>query len=204
MRSPQEENVSKVLFAITAVVLLFVGLVPVSAQAVKDGGGTVNIHLRDYCDPASFNAVLGDGACVRDVTPGLITFGGFLAELGAEKSVGAWRFAPNPGKADENDQLVITNLGGELHTFTKVKKFGGGFVAPLNAASGNPKPAPECATVVDGNLVPQPPGPDNLFIPAGGTATHASFDKLVRYQCCIHPWMRTTIQSKDSKNQGHH
>lgn len=167
--------------------------IPASAQSSKDGG-TANVHIIDYCDPVSFNLVLGDGACVRDTTPGSITFNGFIGELTAEKAAGAWWFSPVMGKAGEHDQLAISNLGGETHTFTKVKKFGGGFVAPLNDLSGNTKVAPECGTVVDGNIIPQPPGPDNLFIPAGGTATHAASHGPVRYQCCIHPWMRTTIQ----------
>ena len=190
----------RVISGLTVLLLFVIGLVPASAQAHKAKGGTATIHLLDYCDPATFNSVLGDGACERDITPGLITFNGFLAEVGAEKSVGAWRFSPSPAKAGEHDQLAITNLGGELHTFTKVKKFGGGFVAPLNDASGNPVPAPECATVVNGNLIPQPPGPDNLFIPAGGSATHAGSHENVRYQCCIHPWMRTTIRERHSES----
>jgi len=181
---------------VLTICLVFVSLLAASAQDREDDGSTVNIHMLDYCDPASFNAVLGDGACVRDTTPGLITFNGFIAEITAEKSAGAWRFNPNPGNARHHDQLVISNLGGELHTFTKVKRFGGGFVAVLNDLSGNSQVAPECGTVVDGNIVPQPPGPDNLFIPAGGSATHEGPAGLVRYQCCIHPWMRTTVQQR--------
>ena len=68
------------IFAGITVFLLFVGLVPASAQAIKDDGGTLNIHLLDYCDPASFNAVLGEGTCKRDITPGFITFNGFIAD----------------------------------------------------------------------------------------------------------------------------
>lgn len=156
-------------------------------------GGTVTIHMLDYCDPASFNAVLGAGACERDITNGSITFDGFIAELTAEKSAGAWRFSPMPTRVTEDDTLTINNLGGETHTFTKVKNFGGGFVDVLNQLTGERHVAPECGTVVDGNIVPQPPGPDNLFIPAGGTATHAASDETVKYQCCIHPWMRTVV-----------
>jgi hypothetical protein len=37
----------------------------------------INIDVRDYCDPTSFNAVLGPGTCVRDTSPGAITFPGF-------------------------------------------------------------------------------------------------------------------------------
>jgi hypothetical protein len=93
--------------------------------------------------------------------------------------------------------LHLQNLGGETHTFTEVKRFGGGFVAFLNAASGNPVPAPECAQVVNGQLVPQPPGEDNVFIPAGTSATVTEHQGVAKYQCCIHPWMHLTITPKD-------
>jgi hypothetical protein len=88
---------------------------------------------------------------------------------------------------------LTQNLGGETHTFTEVKNFGGGFVAALNEASGNLVPAPECAQVVNGQLMPQPPSDDNLFIPAGGSATVTERQGVAMYQCCIHPWMRLTI-----------
>jgi hypothetical protein len=79
-----------------------------------------------------------------------------------------------------------------------VKKFGGGFVAALNSGSGNNTPAPECAQVVNGTLVPQPPGPDNLFLAAGTSATaQVKEGEVARFQCCIHPWMRTTIDTRD-------
>ena len=61
-------------------------------------------------------------------------------------------------------------MGGEAHTFTQLKQFGGGFVDALNQASGNPVPAPECAQFVNGVLTPQRQGPDNLFISAGSSA----------------------------------
>jgi hypothetical protein len=169
------------------------------ATAFAQGqGGVFNIHIRDYCDPASFDAVLGPGACIRDTAIGAITFGGFIGEVSTDKSAGAWRFAPNQLKAAEGATLNIQSLGGETHTFTRVKRFGGGFVAVLNGLSGNPTPAPECAQVVDGNLVPQPPGPDNLFIPAGGSASATLKEgEVVRFQCCIHPWMRLTVTPQD-------
>ncbi len=183
----------KILCVLSAF-LVFATAIPSSAQSRTDDGGTVNIHMLDYCDPATFNDALGGGACVRDITFGSITFDGFVAEVGAEKSVGAWRFSPRPAKVEETDQLMISNLGGETHTFTRVQKFGGGFIAFLNDATGLHKPAPECATVVNGELIPQPPGPENLFIPAGGSANHSALDTdIVKFQCCIHPWMRTVV-----------
>jgi len=184
-----------------SVVLLSV----VSAFAQHDKSTELNIHIRDYCDPTSFNAAIGPGTCVRDTSDGAITFGGFVTELGADKSVGAWRFAPGQIRVSEGTTLHLQNLGGETHTFTEVKRFGGGFLDFLNVASGNPVPAPECAQVVDGNLVPQPPSDENIFIPAGGNATlPLEHEVVARYQCCIHPWMRITITPKDQHHEQVH
>jgi plastocyanin len=183
--------------------LVVMGVTCALAQDDKSTQPTINI--RDYCDPESFNAVIGPDTCVRDTSDGLITFSGFVAELGTDKSVGAWRFAPAQLPVAEGAVLELHNLGGETHTFTQVKRFGGGFVDFLNAASGTPVPAPECATVVDGNLVPQPPSDDNIFIPAGRSATHPFGHEVVaRYQCCIHPWMRITIIPKDQSHEEVH
>jgi hypothetical protein len=164
-----------------------------------------NIHLWDYCDPTTFNMAFGSGACERDTSTGAITVNGFLGELSSDQSVGAWRYSPAEIKSDRRPiALALQNMGGETHTFTRVKKFGGGFVDVLNQASGNPVPAPECAQLVNGVLTPQAPGPDNLMIPAGGTAS-ASVPRrdLVRYQCCIHPWMHLVVGDDDDHGHDH-
>ncbi|MBZ5613050.1 MAG: hypothetical protein LAO23_03505 [Acidobacteriia bacterium] len=189
-------------FGIAASVVL---LSVASAFAQQDKSAQSTIHIRDYCDPASFNAVIGPGTCVRDTSDGAITFSGFVTELGADKSVGAWRYAPGQIHVSQGTTLQLQSLGGETHTFTEVKRFGGGFVDFLNAASGNPVPAPECAQVVNGNLVPQPPSDKNIFIPAGGQATFSLEPQVVtRFQCCIHPWMRITITPKDQHHEQVH
>ncbi len=67
-----------------------------------------------------------------------------------------------------NEKLIVElkaisgelGVGGELHTFTKVATFGGGFIPPLNQLSGNPVPAPECL---------QPENATNIFVEAGTT-----------------------------------
>lgn len=160
----------------------------------------VTVHARDYCDPVTFPA--DHIGCHRDPATGLITLAGFGAELAAEKSVGAWRFVASPTSADQGADIKIMNLGGETHTFTRVKEFGGGFVAPLNAGLGNDIPAPECAQVVNGNLVPQPPSENNIFLPAGASATaQVQQGELAHFQCCIHPWMRTTIDTRGKSGQ---
>lgn len=144
------------------------------------------IRLYDDCDPATFNAVLGDGACIGN---GHTTFDEFIAELEETQDAHAWRNQPNDMKVVVGKATIIENRGGEVHTFTPVANFGGGFVPDLNGISGNPVPAPECLNFAA-----------MIFIPAGGTEegpTAGSADLPVgshRFQCCIHPWMRTIIE----------
>jgi len=141
--------------------------------------------MRDDCDSASFNAVLGPGGCVGN---GGTTFAAFNAELAKKHFAGAWKF--NPDEFDEKAGTIIEveNRGGEAHTFTPVVAFGGGFVPALNVASGNTTVAPECADV---NAV--------TLVAAGG---HVEASPLTigthRFQCCIHPWMRATVTVKAS------
>ncbi len=122
--------------------------------------------------------------------------------------MGEWRFNPDTIQAEEGTKLVLVNRGGELHTLTRVAKFGGGFVAPLNALSGNPVPAPECARVLpDGTLVPQPESADNQFVEAGTTEqgpTIRDEDKEVKFECCVHPWMRLIVNPKGREHHEHH
>jgi plastocyanin len=195
----------KMTYRISCVSLCLVFLAAATTFAQNDKTSQATIDIRDYCDPDSFNAVIGPDTCLRDTSTGAINFGGFVAELGSDKSVGAWRFAPEQIRLSEGATLELHNLGGETHTFTEVKRFGGGFVDFLNASSGNPTPAPECAQMVNGALVPQPPSDENIFVSAGGSATvHLDHEVVKRYQCCIHPWMRLTISPKDQHHSEVH
>jgi len=206
-KSSEEKTVKKSNTRLFVLPMALIGLATMfilSAGFAEENHGQkttqATVHLWDYCDPASFNAALGSGACNRDTTTGAITIAGFLGEVTSDKSAGAWRFSPAEIKSKHGRvALTLQNLGGETHTFTKVKTFGGGFVDALNQASGNPVPAPECAQMVNGVLTPQAPGADNLFIPAGGTATASTpkRDDATRYQCCIHPWMRLVVGNND-------
>jgi hypothetical protein len=173
----------------TAAMLFATNVLTVPAEA---SSGNQQVRLRDDCDAATFNAVLGAGACKGN---GGTTFQEFNNELAQKGSVGAWEFNPDHTGINRTTQLTVVNQGGETHTFTQVANFGGGFVAGLNKASGNLTPAPECAIVMaDGSLKPQPASPTNIFVPSGGTATGPVVGpRLIRFQCCIHPWMRLTI-----------
>lgn len=153
----------------------------------------------DDCDPTTFNAAVGPGTCVGS---GTTTFAEFIAELTKHQSAPLWRYTPLESDVPAGKTLQIHNRGGETHTFTKVAKFGGGFVPPLNVLSGNPTPAPECAIrLPNGDLAPQAPSATNIFVEAGetdpGPAAGSSIlpaGQEVNFQCCIHPWMRVKIR----------
>jgi hypothetical protein len=148
--------------------------------------GDKKIRLLDDCEPVSFNAVLGDGACIGN---GHTTFDEFIAELAATQDAHKWRNQPINMLLNVGRPTLIENVGGEVHTFTPVAEFGGGFIPDLNGISGNPVPAPECLNFSA-----------LTFIPAGATEegpTAGSSDLPVgshKFQCCIHPWMRTVIE----------
>ena len=164
----------------TAVALLSL---TVGAGAIQ---GDKKIRMYDDCEPTSFNAVLGDGSCVGN---GHTTFDEFIAELAATQDAHKWRNQPSQMHVNVGRPTIIENRGGEVHTFTPVANFGGGFIPDLNGISGNPVPAPECLNI-----------PGLVFIPAGATEegpTAGSSELpvgITKFQCCIHPWMRTIIE----------
>lgn len=170
----------------------------VALLSLTAGAGAVQgdkkIRMYDDCDEATFNEVLGDGSCIGN---GHTTFAEFIEELEETQDAHAWRNQPKAMKVNIGRPTFIENRGGEVHTFTQVAAFGGGFVDELNDLSGNPVPAPECLNF--GSIV---------FIPAGGTdegPTAGSAELPVgthRFQCCIHPWMRTVIEVLGNKSQG--
>src|SRR4051794_8477031 len=120
---------------------------------VQAGPSIRTVQLRDDCDPATFNAALRDPAdpdapdpCVGD---GDTTFPDFLDEVFADGNAEKWRF--NPDKTEADRGVTPQNRGGETHTFTPVKKFGGGFVEVLNLGA---EPVDECVRrLPDGSLV---------------------------------------------------
>ena len=176
-------------------------MIPMAASiALIAASDPLVVRIQGPCDPATFNAAVGPGTCVGD---GTITFAHFIAELTTAQKVGAWHFDPAAGTMDLGTVLSLENRSGETHTFTKVKNFGGGFVAPLNALSGNPVPAPECAIATIGGLIPKPPSPSNIFVEAGETEAGPTAGGSImpsgtttKFQCCIHPWMRTELTTK--------
>jgi hypothetical protein len=165
------------------------GSLLVTTARMRDGR---EIRLRDDCDPVTFNATR-PGTCVIN---GGTTVDEFNRELAEDGEVGAWKFNPRDTHIDRGEGLQLVNRGGINHTFTEVRRFGGGFVARLNELSRNPVAAPECAiTQPDGTLLPTPQGPTNILLRG---QTRAAGPRLApgvhRFQCGIHPWMRSVIE----------
>jgi hypothetical protein len=197
----------KRIFPIVVLVVCVVGLAFAAKNTVRgddEKPANLTLSIRDFCDPTTFNLAVGPGSCLRDdnvSVNGSQTFAGFLAELGQEKSAGAWRFNPARVETDEGINLTLVNRGGETHTFTRVAEFGGGFIAALNAAAGNLAPRPECALMKNGQLVPQAPSSNNIFINHGQTLMGPRIvgDERAKFQCCIHPWMHVTFNANGDR-----
>ncbi len=143
------------------------------------------VQMRDACDGPTFNAAIGPGACARD---GGVTFDEFIGQLLAMGEAPAWRFAPAQVKIDAGGTIDAYNRGGEAHTFSEVANFGGGCVPQLNALLGLTA-VPECTT-----------NPALLFAtlaaPGGEVETGPLPAGVHRFQCLIHPWMRTTVEAR--------
>src|SRR5260221_12193379 len=178
-----------------------IAMTPIAAAVVLLAtSNPLVVRMQGPCDPASFNAAVGPGTCIGK---GETTFAHFIAELTSAQKAGSWHFDPSAGTLAPGTVLSLENRGGEVHTFTKVKEFGGGFVAPLNALSCNPVPAPECATATIGGLIPKPESPSNIFVeaettevgPTAGGPILPSGTKT-KFMCCIHPWMRTELTTQ--------
>jgi hypothetical protein len=164
---------------------LAASLVAVAAPATTaagDSGRVREVRTRDDCDPATFNAVLGEGACVGD---GDTTFDELIGALVADGEHPKWRNAPNRLDARTGDRVIARNTGGEAHTFTEVQAFGGGCVPDLNAILGL-TPVPECDDpAVFGQTLVLPS--QSIPVSSLDLGTH-------HFQCLIHPWMHTTVQ----------
>jgi hypothetical protein len=194
-----KSNLVRITILLTIAITLSLGFSIVSNAK----GGNRPVLISDDCEPVSFNLAF-PGACAGN---GKTTFDKFIAQLTQHQNAFLWMFAPRESTVPVGKTLGLGNTGGETHTFTKVAEFGGGFIIPLNSLSGNPIPTPECTTgavLVPGTMLePRPDGPANIFVEAGEeedgpTAGSAILPagQTVKFQCCIHPWMRTEIKVK--------
>ncbi|HUR85781.1 MAG TPA: hypothetical protein VMY78_10585 [Solirubrobacteraceae bacterium] len=155
------------------------------------------IDVQDRCDPTTFNAALGDGACapLPGGRGGQVTFDELIGSLITDQENGAWRFKDDDVKLRRGQSLkVVMSRGGEGHTVTEVSSFGLGCVPELNALvfpGQDPTAFPEVcndpATFTPGIF-----GGD--LIAPGLDYEKTGLSKGVhRYQCMIHPWMTSKV-----------
>jgi plastocyanin len=149
------------------------------------GNDAETVRMLDDCDPATFNAALGEGTCVGD---GDTTIDEFFAEL-ANGGDDHWRNNPRRTEVGAGERVHIVNRGGEFHTFTKVASFAdGGCVPQIDDVLGVPTRDPAfCGAAFSDPATAVPPGGQ------GDVAASALTPGANYFQCMIHPWMRTTV-----------
>jgi plastocyanin len=151
------------------------------------------VRILDACDPTTFNDAFGPGVCV-DVG-GDVTVEEFLSDNVLPEGHPAWANEPGYLRIKPGERVKVTNKGGEVHTFTEVEAFGGGFVPDLNNPTGSTG-VPEC--VEDGD-----PNPALVFISPGGKLELTGLSRGTHlFECCIHPWMRAAIKVVDKDEEG--
>ncbi len=111
--------------------LAVVGLLVLAGSAF--GADQRVVKTQDDCDAATFNAVLGPGACVGS---GKTTFQDLLAQFAAKGSVDKWQFSRPDFNIDAGGTITVVDEGGEAHTFTRVAFFGNGCSPPGQRRAG--------------------------------------------------------------------
>jgi hypothetical protein len=143
----------------------------------------------DECDPTTFNAALGPDFC-RNISLGYFTT---LSDLFSEAQSGHpdpnWDFEPDTVHINHETALSVVDQGGEPHTFTEVKHFGGGFIPQLNGPGEHV--IPECA----GGFGKVPVARTRLLQGSQLQVTGLAPGEHL-FQCCIHPWMRVKVEVK--------
>ena len=158
-----------------------------SAQAQSQPNFAQVVAL-DECDPATFNTAAGAGPdFCKNVTLGAFTT---LADLFAKAAAGTpdpnWDFEPDSLTIKQGQVISVVDQGGEPHTFTEVKQFGGGFITGLNGPGESV--VAECAG-----------GFSNLAVARTRILQGSHLDVIGLskgkhlFQCCIHPWMRIEV-----------
>jgi plastocyanin len=155
--------------------------VAVITPGTANAGAVRNVQILDRCDPASFNAMFGDGICTLRNSG--VPVEQFLRRVNPrDGGHSAWRFSPGQVRVKSGQTLRLNNRGGETHTFTEVVEFGGGFIPELNAVF--PPGTPLAEPIGDLRFIGAGEQLDMSALPAG---TH-------RFECLIHPWMQTTVE----------
>lgn len=175
--------------------LMFAGVTQVLAQE-KDRGHEqdsvltpVQIVALDECDPKTFNDALGPDFC-HNVTLGKFTV---LLDLFKKAKAGTpdpnWDFEPDTLRIKKGTPIVVTDQGGEPHTFTEVEHFGGGFIPDLNG------PGEDTVRECDGGFANLAVARTRILQGSQQQITGLGKGEHL-FQCCIHPWMRVKVEVK--------
>ena len=121
------------------------------------------------------------GGCLID---GTVERPDWLARVQETGSHPLWANSPVATSLRTGTTLEVVNVGGRGHSFTRVENFGGGRLPLLNTREDTQIPAPECL------------GEEVVLIPGAGGSVTTTFTGIgeQHYQCCFHPWMRTTVE----------
>jgi plastocyanin len=158
-------------------------LVLTAPAASADSPQVKTMRLLDQCDKATWDVEF-PGLCTASA--GSVTLARFRADL-AKGGNGNWWINNRSETIDSGDSLHVLNQGGIVHTFTEVQTYGKGLIDEWNQAvpndgpaitiAGNPVGFADFATAVN-------PGTSSDIVPTKG---------VHKYQCIIHPWMRTVV-----------
>ena len=173
-------KLKKTVFAALALATL-----PLLAPAAAHAGSPQArvLELRDACDKTSWEAEF-PGLCTK--ATGSVSLSEFREEL-ADGGDGAWWIRQRAIGLDQGDTIVSKNVGGIIHTFTEVDQFGKGCVAEWNQA------VKETVDNCDfGKFI------GTLVQPGESSAPEKPSVGVHKFQCLIHPWMRTTVTVEKS------
>ena len=165
-----------------------------SAQAMPSNliqlgsSNPAQIVALDECEPSSFNMNLGADFCKNVALGATTSFDDLFTEAMQGNPDPKWDFEPDSVAVSKGTMLSVVNQGGEPHTFTEVKNFGGGFVDGLNHGQNT---VPECAGGFANIKVARTRILQGSRLDFGGLSKGKHF-----FQCCIHPWMRVEVDVK--------
>jgi plastocyanin len=194
----QAEEVEMRRTGIVAALLLSVGLAAifttthVTARSGRQEGPR-EVVLRDDCDPTDPGWTPTGGCSLSEGDVTLAEFGAARLSPLAPSVIGhpAWFFDPSYLEVKAGKRIRILNEGGRTHTFTEVANFGGGRVLGLNTSQPGVPPLTQASECV---------APGVVDIPGGGSSEIEGLSAGDhRFQCCIHPWMRTLVKVTDKK-----
>jgi plastocyanin len=154
-----------------------------------NSAGVAQVVALDECDPVTFNQALGPDFCKNIALGAITTINDLFAEAQSGHPDKNWDFEPDTLKIKQGTTVNVVDQGGEPHTFTEVKHFGGGFIPQLNGPGE--KTVPECS----GGFGEVAVAKTRLL--QGSSSEIAGLSKGEhRFQCCIHPWMRVKVEVK--------